>query len=232
MLQFPTTKASLIGSINGFNVATLGEIEKLALHDFGIFLELEPDEEEKAQLEQSIQIALQQKTIGLEDAIDLREVKNIKLANQMLKFRQKKKQEKERAQQLENIQAQAQANSQSAEKAAMAEVQKNQALAETEVQIEQAKSQFEIQRMEQEVMNKKQLMAEEFSYQMQLAQMEQQGQQQKEQSIEDRKDNRVQIQGTQQSELIDQRQNNLLPKNFESSNDSLDGFGLEQFNPN
>ena len=231
MLQFPTTKASLIGSINGFNVATLGEIEKLALHDFGIFLELEPDEEEKAQLEQSIQIALQQKTIGLEDAIDLREIKNLKLANQMLKLRQKKKEEKERAQQLENIQAQAQANSQSAEKAAMAEVQKNQALAETEVQIEQAKSQFEIQRMEQEVMNKKQLMAEEFSYQMQLAQMEQQGQRQKEQSVEDRKDNRVQIQGTQQSELIDQRQNNLLPKNFESSNDSLDGFGLEQFNP-
>ena len=209
----------------------VADMLQFALHDFGIFLELEPDEEEKAQLEQSIQIALQQKTIGLEDAIDLREVKNLKLANQMLKFRQKKKEEKDRAQQLENIQAQAQANSQSAEKAAMAEVQKNQALAETEVQIEQAKSQFEIQRMEQEVMNKKQLMAEEFSYQMQLAQMEQQGQRQKEQSVEDRKDNRVQIQGTQQSELIDQRQNNLLPKNFESSNDSLDGFGLEQFNP-
>ena len=142
MLQFPTTKQSLINSINGFNTATLEEVEKLSLHDFGIFLELEPDEEEKAQLEQSIQIALQAKNIGLEDAIDLREIKNIKLANQMLKLRQKQKQEKDRAQQLENIQAQAAANAQSAEKAAMAEVQKNQALADTEVQIEQAKSQF------------------------------------------------------------------------------------------
>ena len=54
----------------------------------------------------------------------------------------------------------------------------------------------------------------------------------KEAEIEDRKDKRLQMQGTQQSELIDQRQNDLLPKNFESSgNDNLDGFGLEQFTP-
>ena len=232
MLQFPTTKQSLISSINGFNISTLEEIEKLSLHDFGIFLELEPDEEEQANLEQNIQIALQAGNIGLEDAIDIREVRNIKLANQMLKLRQKEKQEKERAQQLENIQAQAQANAESAEKAAMAEVQKNQALADTEVKIEQAKSQFEIQRMEQEALIKKQLMAEEFRYDMQLAQIQSQAQQQKEASIEDRKDKRIRIQGTQESELINQRQNDLLPKDFESSgNDTLGGFGLEQFNP-
>ena len=232
MLQFPTTKQSLINSINGFNTATLEEVEKLSLHDFGIFLELEPDEEEKAQLEQSIQIALQAKNIGLEDAIDLREIKNIKLANQMLKLRQKQKQEKDRAQQLENIQAQAAANAQSAEKAAMAEVQKNQALADTEVQIEQAKSQFEIQRMEQEALIKKQLMAEEFRYNIQLEEMRSQTKRQKETEIEDRKDKRVQMQGTQESELINQRQNDTLPVNFESAgNDNLDGFGLEQFAP-
>ena len=228
----PTTKQSLINSINGFNTATLEEVEKLSLHDFGIFLELEPDEEEKAQLEQSIQIALQAKNIGLEDAIDLREIKNIKLANQMLKLRQKQKQEKDRAQQLENIQAQAAANAQSAEKAAMAEVQKNQALADTEVQIEQAKSQFEIQRMEQEALIKKQLMAEEFRYNIQLEEMRSQTKRQKETEIEDRKDKRVQMQGTQESELINQRQNDTLPVNFESAgNDNLDGFGLEQFAP-
>ena len=232
MLQFPTTKQSLINSVNGFNTATLQEIEKLSMHDFGIFLELEPDEEEKAQLEQSIQIALQAKNIGLEDAIDLREIKNTKLANQMLKLRQKQKQERDRAQQLENIQAQAAANAQSAEKAAMAEVQKNQALADTEVQIEQAKSQFEIQRMEQEALIKKQLMAEEFNYNIKLEEMRSKAKRQKETEIEDRKDKRVRIQGTQQSELISQRENDTLPKDFESAgNDNLDGFGLEQFSP-
>jgi len=231
VLQFPLTKASLLNSINSFNVATLNEIDDLQLHDFGIFLELEPDEEDKAQLEKSIQIALQSGGIKLSDAIDIREVKNIKLANSLLKFRQKQNAEAEQAAQMANIQAQAQANAESAEKAAAAEVQKQQALAQTTVQIEQAKSQFEIQRLEQEALIKKQLMAEEFSYQIKLAQLQVDAQKQKEKEIEDRKDKRVRIQGTQQSELINQRQNDLLPKNFESSNDNLDGFGLEQFTP-
>jgi len=232
MLQFPLTKQALMSSINSFNTATLVEMEDLHMHDFGIFLELEPEEEEKANLEKSIQIALQTQSISLADAIDIRQIQNIKLANELLKFRQKKKAEQEQAVQLQNIQAQAQANAESAEKAAVAEVQKRQALAETEMQIEQAKSQFEIQRMEQEAMIKKQLMAEEFQYQVQLAQLNMKAQQDKESLIENRKDKRIQMQGTQQSELIDQRQNDLLPKNFESAgNDNLDGFGLEQFGP-
>ena len=232
MLQFPLTKQALMSSINSFNTATLVEMEDLHMHDFGIFLELEPEEEEKANLEKSIQIALQTKSIGLADAIDIRQIQNIKLANELLKSRQKKKAEQEQAVQMQNIQAQAQANAESAEKAAVAEVQKRQALAQTEMQIEQAKSQFEIQRMEQEALIKKQLMAEEFQYQIQLAQLNMKAQQDKESLIENRKDKRIQMQGTQQSELIDQRQNDLLPKNFESTgNDNLDGFGLEQFGP-
>jgi len=232
MLNFPLTKASLLSSINTFNTNTLKEIDKLHMHDFGIFLELEPDEEEKAQLEKSIQIALQSKNINLEDALDIREINNLKLANQMLKLKQEEKRAKDQAAQQANIQAQAQANAQSSEKAAMAEVQKEQAVAQTKIQIEQAKSQMEIARMEQEATIKKELMAEEFNYQMQLAEMQAQGQKQKEGNIEDRKDKRVKIQGTQQSELINQRQNDTLPTNFESAgNDNLDGFGLEQFSP-
>tara|TARA_R100000541_G_scaffold22516_7_gene32461 strand:- start:3086 stop:5473 length:2388 start_codon:yes stop_codon:yes gene_type:complete len=224
MLQFPLTKASLMQSINTSNTAALAEIQNLHLHDFGIFLELEPDEEDKAQLEKSIQIALQAGNIGLEDAIDIREIRNIKLANQMLKSKQKSKQEKARAEQLENISAQGAANAEAAEKAALAEVQKNQALSETQIQIEQAKSQFEIQRMEQEAVIKTRLMAEEFQYDLQLAQMQVQGKTTKETEIEDRKDKRTKIQATQQSKMIDQRQNDLLPTDFESQNDSTQSF--------
>ena len=231
MLQFPLTRQALIGSINSFNVATLSEIDDLHLHDFGIFLELEPEEEEKAQLEKSIQIALQTQSISLADAIDVRQIQNIKLANEVIKSRQKKKAEQEQAAQMANIQAQAQANAESAEKAALSEVQKQQALAETTVQIEQAKSQMEIQRMEQEAFIKKELMAEEFQYQLRLAELNMKAQRDKEDQIENRKDQRIKMQGTQQSELIDQRQNDLLPKNFESTNDGLGGFDLEQFTP-
>ena len=231
-LQFPLTRESLLSSINTFNVATLEEIENVCLHDFGIFLELEPDEEEKAQLEQNIQVSLQQGNIDLEDAIDIRQVNNLKLANQLLKVKRTQKQKRDQEISQANIAAQGEANAKASEAAALAEVQKQQALSETKMQLEKAKSDFEIQRMEQEALIKKQLMAEEFNYQMQLAQIQARVTTEKEQEIEDRKDKRVRIQGTQQSELIDQRQNDLLPKDFESSgNDNLDGFGLEQFGP-
>jgi hypothetical protein len=232
VLAFPLTKNSLMESISTFNVEVLREIENLNLHDFGIYLELEPDEEEKAQLEQNIQIALQFGGIDLDDAIDIRQIKNLKLANQLLKLKKKKKQEAAQKAQMANIQAQAQANSQTAEQAALFEVQKQQALTQEKVSIEQAKSQFEIQRMQTEAQIKRELMAEEFNYQMQLAQIRANAEKTKEQDIEDRKDKRVKIQGTQQSELIDQRKNDTLPKNFESAgNDSLGGFNLEQFSP-
>jgi len=231
-LEFPLTANSLKESISVFNVETLKEIDTLNLHDFGIYLELEPDEEEKAQLEQNIQIAIQNQGIDLEDAIDIRQIKNLKLANQMLKLKRKQKQKEDQANQKAMIAAQGEANAKAAESAAMSEVEKQQALAQTEIQIEQAKSQFEIQRMEQEALIKKQLMAEEFQYQLQLAQQKNARVSEKEQFIEDRKDKRTKIQATQQSKMIDQRQNDLLPTDFESSgNDNLDGFGLEQFMP-
>ena len=231
-LEYALTANSLKNSITHFNVATLDSIKELNLHDFGIFLELEPDEEEKAQLEQNIQVALQSGGIDLEDAIDIRQVKNLQLANEILKTRRKEKAAAAQKAQQANIQAQAQANAQLAEQTAMAEVQKQQALTAEKVNLEQAKSQFEIQRMQTEAQIKRELMAEEFNFNMQLAQARIKSESEREKEIEDRKDKRVKITGTQQSEMIDQRKNNLLPKNFESSgNDVLGGFGLEKFGP-
>ncbi len=231
-IEFALTNNSLQEAISAYNVGTLQEISKLHLHDFGIYLELEPEDEDKAQLEQNIQIALKSGGIDIEDVIDIREIQNIKLANEILKQKRKKKAEAERQAQMQNIQAQGQANAEAAEKAAMAEVQKQQALTQEKVSIEQAKSQFEIQRLRVEAEVKRELMQVEFDFNMQLAQVRANADGQKEQDIEDRKDKRVKIQGTQQSELINQRKNNLLPTNFESSgNDVLGGIGLEQFEP-
>jgi hypothetical protein len=231
-LSFPLLKNALISSINQTNVATLSEIEKLNMHEFGIFLELEPEQEEQAQLEQNIQIAIKAGQIGLEDAIDIREINNFKLANQLLKQKQRQKAEAAAAAQQQNIQMQAQANAQASEQAALAEMQKQQALTESKLQLEQGKSQFEIQRMEMEAQIKRQLMEQEFQYNMQLAQVKTEVEKQKEKEIEDRKDQRARIIGTQQSEMINQRKTDGLPKNFESSGfDSLGSFGIEQFEP-
>ena len=231
-LAFPLTKQTLMSSISRYNVATLEELSKVNIHDFGIFLELEPDEEEKQVLEQNIQIALKGAQIDLEDAIDIRQVNNLKLANQMLKKRRKDKQAKDQQIQQENMQAQAQANAQAAEQISLAEAQKQQVISQQNISYEQAKSQFDIQKMEREAQIKQQLMEVEFNYNMQLAQMNSQAKQQNENTKEDRKDQRTEMQATQQSELIDQRKNDLLPKNFESAgNDTMGGFGLEQFGP-
>ena len=215
MLQFELTNNALKASIGKFNTATLGEIQDLHLYDFGVFLELEPEEEEKQMLEQNIQMALQQQQIYLEDAIDIREIKNLTLANQVLKYKRTKKQQQEQAQQQQTIQSQSQANQQATEAAAMQEVEKQQALAQTQIQIEQAKSQFEINRMEQDLQIQQQIMAKEFEYNIKLKQMDVDAMGKKESLIENRKDKRTQLQATQQSKMIQQRQDDLPPTDFE-----------------
>jgi len=233
ILEYSPTANAFIQQIGGHNVATLKEMSELHLYDFGIFIELMPDEEEKAMLENNIQMALQQQTIDLEDAIDIREIKSIKLANQILKLRRVKKQEKDQLIAQQNIQAQAQANMQTQQAAAQMEVQKQMAKAQAEAQLEQMKAQLDLQKQTQEVEFKKQLMMIEFEMNMQLKNAEISGQKSKEKEKEDRKDERTRIQASQQSELIDQRKSDKAPKNFESAgNDILGGgFSLSEFDP-
>ena len=233
VIEYSPTKDAFIQAIGAANVATLEEMSELHLYDFGIFIELLPDEEEKAMLENNIQVALQTQSIDLEDAIDLREIRNVKLANQLLKIRRKKKLELDRETQKQNMEQQSQVNQQASAAAAQAEIQKNQALAQTTMQLEQTKSQLKLQQQQQEVELKKQLMKIEFEYNMQLKTAESQNVSNREGIREDRKDKRTKIQATQQSELIDQRNSGGTPKNFESSgNDILSGdFNLNSFDP-
>jgi hypothetical protein len=233
IIEYSPTRDAFIQAIGVHNAAVLEELKELHLYDFGIFIELQPDEEERMMLENNIQMAIQQQIIELADAIDLRDIKNIKLANQLLKIRRKKKLEKDQALAERNMQMQSQMNQQAAEAAMQAEVQKNQALTQNQTQLEQIKAQLESQRMMQEVQMKKELMSLEFEYNMQLKDMEVNGVKGREKEKEDRKDERTKIQATQQSELIDQRNNKKPPKNFESAgNDILDGsFGLGDFGP-
>ena len=233
IIEYSPTKEAFIQAIGVHNVATLEEMSSLHLYDFGIFLELAPDEEEKAMLENNVQMAIQQKSIDLEDAIDIRNIKNVKLANEMLKLRRDKKIARDQVLQQQNIQAQAQANAQAQQVAAQAEVQKNQAITQNQAQLEQMKAQLDAQKMMQEVEHKKELMQLEFEMNMQLKNLEVEGQKTRDREKEDRKDERTKIQATQQSELIDQRKTDKPPKNFESAgNDILGGgFDLGVFDP-
>jgi len=217
IIEYSPTKEAFIQQIGAHNVATLKEMSELHLYDFGIFIELQPDEEEKQLLENNIQAALAQQTLDIEDAIDLREIKNIKLANQLLKVRRKKKLERDQKMQQENIIAQTQANTQAQQAAAQMEIQKKQSESESMQQLEEIKANFESQRMMQETELKKQLMDHEFEIKIRIAKLEADALKAKEDGKEDRKDERTKIQATQQSELIDQRKNDSPPKDFQEA---------------
>jgi hypothetical protein len=220
-----------LNQIGKYNVNTLEQIKDLYLYDFGIFIELSPDEEEKGQLEANIQMALSKQDIYLEDAIDVREVRNIKLANQLLKFKRKKKQEADQQQQMQMQQMQSQTQLQSQQMAAQAAQQKIQLEAQAKMQLEQTKTQLSMQRLDAEANAKLMLMEREFEMNMQLQGMTQDQLQKREDMKEDAKGKRIDKQNTQQSKLIEQRKNNLPPMSFESNEDSLDGFDLAEFSP-
>jgi len=229
IIEYSPTKEAFIQSIGSHNVAVLEEMAELHLYDFGIFIELTPDEEQKALLENNIQAALAQQGIDLEDAIDLRDIRNVKLANQLLKIRRKKKQDKDQKTQQENMLAQAQANIQQQESSAQLEMQKKQSEAQTELNLEKTKSVLQSNRMQMEAALKKELMDHEFEINLRLKKMEVDSVKDKEISLEDRKDKRTKIEATQESELIDQKENNKPPKDFELADKEMSGLNLPDF---
>lgn len=231
ILEYSDFKEEFTMQIGKYAVGVLDEIKDLYLHDFGVFIEVSPDEEQQAQLEANIQVALQRDQISLEDAIDIRQMKNLKLANELLKLKRKKKQEDDMKNEQAKIQMQTQGNIQSSQASAQAALQKVQAEAQAKAQLAQSQMEFDIQRMQAEAQIKQQLMQVEFEYNMQLRGMEVEKVKQLDMDKEKAKDNRTKLQATQQSKLIEQRQKDLPAMNFESEEDSLDGFDLEQFNP-
>jgi len=219
-LEFPLTSESLVNSISNYNVNTLKEVVNLNLHDFGIFLELEPDDEEQQQLESNIQVALQQGGIDLEDAIDLRQIKNLKLANQLLKVKRKQKAVKDQENAQANIRAQAESQADANEKIAMNEVQKQEAISGSKVQYEQARTQMEIQKMQTQAQLDMQKMQMQHEFDMQIAKVQADAQKAVNTQKEQAKDKRIKMEGTQQSKMIAQRKNDTEPIDFQ-----MEGFG-------
>jgi hypothetical protein len=231
ILEYADFAEEFAMQIGKYNVGILRDIKDLYIHDFGIFIELSPDEEQKERLEQNIQIALSRNDINLEDAIDIREIKNIKMANQLLKVKRTKKMELDQKNDMMKQQMQAQINMQSQQAAAQMEVQKIQLETESKIQLKQAEAAMDLEKLKGEAMLKMQLMEREFQYNMELNGMQTRLLKDREEMKEDRKDERISKQNTQQSKLITQRKNNLPPMKFESNEDSMDGFDLASFEP-
>jgi hypothetical protein len=110
-------------------------------------------------------------------------------------------------------------------------MQKIQLEAQSKMQIKQAEVAFDIERLKAEADMKRMLMNEEFQYQMQLGGLKESALMSREDMKEKEKARRISQQNSEQSKLINQRKNNLPPMDFESNEDSLDGFDLAEFEP-
>ena len=231
ILEYADFKDDFINKIGKYNVSILGEISELYIYDFGVFIELSPDEEQKAMLEQNIQMALSKQDINLEDAIDIREIKNLKLANQLLKVKRKSKQEADEKREMQKQAMISQQQLKSQEMSAQVAIQKINLEAQAQMKIKQAEIAFEIEKQNNEANLKSQLMKQEFAYNQQLRNVSENALAFREGAREDAKKNRISQQNTEQSQLINQRKNNLPPKTFESNEDSMDGFDLAEFDP-
>tara|TARA_R110000764_G_scaffold8985_8_gene29430 strand:- start:924 stop:3359 length:2436 start_codon:yes stop_codon:yes gene_type:complete len=231
ILEYSDFKEDFINKIGKYNVSILNDISDLYIYDFGIFIEVSPDEEQQAQLEQNVQMALSKGDINLEDAIDIRELRNIKLANQLLKVKRKQKQERDEKQAMLQQQMQAATQLKSQQMAAQTAMQKSQSEMQAKMQMKQAEIAFEIEKMKNQAQLKSMLMAEEFSYNQQLNGMDAEALATREAGREEAKSGRISQQNSEQSKLINQRKNNLPPQRFESNEDSLDGFDLAEFDP-
>ena len=231
ILEYSDFKDDFVNKIGKYNVSILDEISELYIYDFGVFIELSPDEEQKAMLEQNIQMALSKGDINLEDAIDVREIKNIKLANQLLKVKRKAKQEQDQQNELQKQAIISQQQVKSQQMAAQVQMQKIELETQSKLKYKQGEMQLEIERNKAEAALKSQLMQQEFQYNLQLRNLDANALANREQSREKAKSERISQQNTEQSKLITQRKNNLPPQNFESNEDSLDGFDLAEFEP-
>jgi hypothetical protein len=225
ILEYSDMKEDFVKNIGRHSVEILEEIKELHLHDFGIFIELHPDEEEKQMLEQNIQTSLSAGKIDIDDAIDIRGIKNVKIASQLLKVRKRRKEKLDNKRQQENIALQAEANQQAALTAEQGKQQTALAKMEAEAKIKQLEADLEMQRMQQEFYLKSELIKLQKGIEGQIKSTEMQLQMEKDRYKEDRKDGRTAKQATQQSKLIQQRQQDLDPIDFDGR-DSL-GSGIE-----
>lgn len=221
-----------INAIGKINVEVLKAIEKYHLHDLGIIIELKPDAEEKQYLEQNISLALQQGLISINDAIDIRNTSNIKLANELLKIKNDKREKEKRNHEKELAKIQSDAQIQAAQQAAESRQMEFQSKTQLEITIIEAKSKADLIKLEAEKKAKAELMELEFGYNMTIKGVEVETSIMNEKHKENDKIRRQDRNNTQASQMIEQRKSNTPAINFESSNDNLNGnMGLGNFEP-
>lgn len=242
LIKYSDSKDELIDAVGASKVGVVQELDKLPMHRFGIFIEVEPDIEEKEYLEQNIQAAVAQGHIFLDDAEEIRRIKNSKLANRVLRLRREKKMKEEQKNNQEMLRVQSEEQSKTVQTKAQADAMLEQQKAQFKIQVDTNKLDLEDRNQEREKLRKLELMEVEFQYNLEMKGaltdfdlerktfdaeigMEQQMRKQ-------RADMELQKQKLASgSPNPSPNPSPNAPAPFESEEDSLDGFDLGQFEP-
>jgi len=193
-------------AIGKTNMSVLNSFKDLPMYNFGVRVLSDLSDTDRQYLEQNIQIALSQKEIDLEDAIAIRNIKDIDQAERLLIIRRKKRMAQIQAMQQANIQAQAQANAQAAQAGTQAEIQKEQVLAQLDMQKKQMEFEMKAQLAQLEHQMRMEMEQLKGQYGIEEQKIESQVKNSAETMKEDRKDERVKKQAVEQSKLLSQRQ--------------------------
>lgn len=208
-------------AIGSENIGILSTFNRLSMYNFGVQVVKEMEDIEKQYLEQNIQVSLSQKELDIEDAIAIRQLKDINQAERLLVIRRKKRMAANQQIAQQNVQMQSQAQVQSAQAASQAKLQEMQAKAQIDAQMQQMKSQIEAQMEVLKHEHRKEIEMIKAQATLGFRTEEQEFREKLEVLKEDRKDTRVKKQAVEQSKLVSQRQGERgeLPEALNESKD-------------
>ena len=188
------------------NMSVLSSFSDLPMYNFGVQVVKEMEDKEKAYLEQNIQMSLQQKELDIEDAIAIRQLKDVNQAERLLVIRRKKRIAQQQQIAMQNSQAQAQQAQASAQAASQARIQEMQMQAQIDAQKMQLENQLSAQLEQVRHQFRREIELIKAQATLGFRTEEQEFKEKLEVLKEDRKDERVEKQAEKQSQLISQRQ--------------------------
>ena len=204
-------------AIGESNMQVLSSFSDLPMYNFGVRVVKEMEDKDRMYLEQNIQASIAQKELDIEDAIAIRNMKDVNQAERLLVVRRQKRMKRMQEQAQQNSQMQAQIQQQSAAQAAQMKQQESQMQAQIDMQLLQMKNQFEVQKIQLEHEMRKEIELIRAQATLGFRTEEQEFKEKLEVLKEDRKDNRVKKQAVEQSKLISQRKGDRSELNEESS---------------
>jgi len=213
-------RKTLSDAVGRENIEAVKGVENRSLHEFGFTIEMVPAKQELDNLREDLGIAIQEKSIDVSDKAEILAIarNNMKQARQYMHF-VRRRNIKQRMRETEfNNKTQAENNMKAAQAKQQGEVSTYQQKKMIDLQYEAKKNTLELQKQAQELQLNEPIRQEEFRQDVYLEKIKGLTTIERDKMKEKAKDNRQDVQSTQQSKLIEQRQKDIGAQDFTKPN--------------